>query len=175
MDGSLPREVRKVSDRYALLCVFASRGAVHGEEAFSSRHPYSGNRSLSKRISANLLPKSSSSSSLVVSLVVYAKLPLARVLLFDFAACLLKDVPGQVCGVPLAKGLAQPMTHLVNGRLSQQRHAHLSVADIEIKGPGPLPAKGLVEFEKLFRHASVVDNGQSDPGPRHDRRWRERI
>ena len=32
----------------------------------------------------------------------------------------------------MRKGLAQSLTHLVNGRLGHQRHGHLSVADVEI-------------------------------------------
>ena len=49
-----------------------------------------------------------------------------------------------------ASGLAQSLTHLMNGRLGQEGHAHLSITDVEIEGPGPLPAKGLVELKKFF-------------------------
>jgi hypothetical protein len=38
----------------------------------------------------------------------------------------------------------------VNGSLSQQRHSHLPVADVEIERAGPMPTKGLIEFEELL-------------------------
>ena len=53
-------------------------------------------------------------------------------------------------GVPLTEGLAQALTHLVNGSLSQQRHSHLPVADVEVERAGPMPPKGLIEFEELL-------------------------
>jgi hypothetical protein len=55
-----------------------------------------------------------------------------------------------VCGVPLAEGLTQTLTHLVDGSLSQQRHSHVPVADVEVKRAGPMPTKGLIEFEELL-------------------------
>src|ERR1700738_2585521 len=61
-----------------------------------------------------------------------------------------ENVCGQVRGIPLRKGLAQSLTHLVNSRLGHQRHGHLSVADVEVERTGPMPTQGLVEFEKLF-------------------------
>src|ERR1700738_4846560 len=61
-----------------------------------------------------------------------------------------ENVSGQVRGIPLRKGLAQSLTHLVNSRLGHQRHGHLSVTDVEVERTGPMPTQGLVEFEKLF-------------------------
>src|SRR6266403_5011794 len=61
-----------------------------------------------------------------------------------------EDVSCQVCGVPLAKGLPQTLTHLVDGSVSQQRHSHLPVADVEIERAGTMPTKGLIEFEKFL-------------------------
>src|ERR1700716_2190942 len=52
--------------------------------------------------------------------------------------------------IPVRKGFAQSLTHLVNSRLGHQGHGHLSVADVEIERTGPMPTQGLVEFEKLF-------------------------
>ena len=61
-----------------------------------------------------------------------------------------ENVSGQMGGVPLTEGLAQALTHLVNGSLSQQRHGHLPVADVEVERAGPMPPKGLIEFEELL-------------------------
>jgi hypothetical protein len=61
-----------------------------------------------------------------------------------------ENVSGQMGGVPLREGLAQALTHLVNGSLSQQRHSHLPVTDVEVERAGPMPPKGLIEFEELL-------------------------
>ena len=61
-----------------------------------------------------------------------------------------EDISGQMGGVPLTEGLAQTLTHLVDGSLSQQRHSHLPVANIEVERAGPMPPKGPIEFEELL-------------------------
>ena len=50
----------------------------------------------------------------------------------------------------MRKGFAQSSAHLVNGRLGHQGHGHLSITDVEVKRTSPMPAQGLVKFEKLF-------------------------
>jgi hypothetical protein len=57
-----------------------------------------------------------------------------------------EDVSGQMCSVPLTEGLAQTLTHLVDGSVSQQRRRHVPVADVEVERIGPMPTKGLIEF-----------------------------
>src|SRR4029077_6715185 len=61
-----------------------------------------------------------------------------------------EDVSCQVCGVPLTEGLTQTLTRLVDGSLNQQHHSHLPVADVEVERAGPMPTKGLIEFEKFL-------------------------
>src|ERR1700686_990631 len=61
-----------------------------------------------------------------------------------------ENVCGQVRGIPVRKGFAQSLTHLVNSRLGHQGHGHLSVTDVEVERTGPMPTQGLIEFEKLF-------------------------
>src|SRR5208282_3319800 len=52
---------------------------------------------------------------------------------------------GYVRGIPLRKGFAQSLTHLVNSGLGHQGHGHLSVTDVEVERTGPMPTQGLVE------------------------------
>src|ERR1700738_601234 len=61
-----------------------------------------------------------------------------------------ENVSGQVRGIPVRKGFAQSLTHLVNSRLGHQGHGHLSVTDVEVERTGPMPTQGLVEFYKIF-------------------------
>ena len=61
-----------------------------------------------------------------------------------------KNFSSQMCDIPLGKRLSQSLGHLMNGRLGQQGHAHLPVADIEIERTSPMPTQGLVEFKKLL-------------------------
>lgn len=53
-------------------------------------------------------------------------------------------------GIPRAEGIAQPLTELMDGRLSDESQGHLSVSDMEIEGAGPIPPEGLVGMEEFF-------------------------
>ncbi len=50
---------------------------------------------------------------------------------------------------PRQGGVENRLT-MVNRRLGHQGHGHLSITDVEVEGPSPMPTQGLVEFEKLF-------------------------
>src|SRR5262252_5320043 len=53
-------------------------------------------------------------------------------------------------GLPVAKGFAQTLAHLMDSGLGQQSQAHLAVADMKIECPGPMPTQSLIAFEELF-------------------------
>ena len=47
------------------------------------------------------------------------------------------------------------MSHHEASCLSNERHCHLAVPDIEVHRAGALPPKGLIAFEKLFNVPSL--------------------
>src|SRR5260370_409056 len=61
-----------------------------------------------------------------------------------------EEVSRQMRGIPLPKWLLQPGSQLVDDRLGNQRHAHLTVADVQVQRPGTFPAQGLIEVEEFF-------------------------
>jgi len=57
---------------------------------------------------------------------------------------------GNMAGVPFRDRFSVPLAKLVDERLGDQRHGHLTVANIEIQGPSTLPPKILIGIEELF-------------------------
>src|SRR6516225_1581796 len=57
---------------------------------------------------------------------------------------------GHVLGVPARRGRGQPLAELIARRLSDQGHRHLAIADVEVAGPRPVPAQGLMGIEELL-------------------------
>jgi hypothetical protein len=61
-----------------------------------------------------------------------------------------EKVRGQMSGVPVLKGLANPLPELMNDRLSEQGHGHVPIADVQIESAGPPPTQVLIKLEELL-------------------------
>lgn len=61
-----------------------------------------------------------------------------------------KEISCEVFGIPTDDGLAEALTQHGDGCLCNERHSHLSIADIEVVGSCAAPAQSLVGVEELF-------------------------
>jgi len=68
----------------------------------------------------------------------------------DIAIEPLEEIATEVRSTPGLEGDAETLTELVGGRLSDERHRHLSVADMEVEGSGAIPTESLIGLEELF-------------------------
>src|ERR1019366_614331 len=61
----------------------------------------------------------------------------------------LKEIAGQMSGIPLRERCTQSLPQLVNGGLGDQHHAQMSIANVEVERSGAVPAQRLIEFKEL--------------------------
>lgn len=55
-----------------------------------------------------------------------------------------------MAGVPVGDRLADSLPQLMNGRLGNEGHGGLSVADVQVKGAGAFPSQRLIGIEEFF-------------------------
>jgi len=77
-----------------------------------------------------------------------------------------EEVTSQMIGVPTGNRFPQALTEHMDGGLGNERHTHMTIADIEVEGACPVPSEGLVGIEKLFTVPSfwVLLDGRLDGG-----------
>ena len=66
-----------------------------------------------------------------------------------------EEILGEVLSIPRGKWLTETLAELVKGGLSEERHRHLAVPNVEIESARAMPSESLAEVEKLFAVPSV--------------------
>src|SRR5512139_2145152 len=61
-----------------------------------------------------------------------------------------EPILSQMEGIPLVEGRTQALPKLMDERLGQQGHNHLTQANMQIEGAGAFPAQALIKTVELF-------------------------
>ena len=61
-----------------------------------------------------------------------------------------EEISGEVDRIPLIKRRPQTLAQLMDERLGQEGHGHLSVPDVEVQGARAFPAEVLIKAKELL-------------------------
>lgn len=68
----------------------------------------------------------------------------------DIAVNSVKEVLGEMPGLPVRERGAESLSELMSGGLSEKCHGHVAVADVEILSACAIPAQGLLCVKELL-------------------------